>query len=111
MGDLFSSQWILDSEFYNRTYRYVERLFPQPLEYKQNALEVHTRHENYNWQQWLEDEKAMDPIHRFQSRVYNDVYDWVYRNRSTPNYDQPLFINLTGNHDIGYSGDATATYG
>lgn len=107
MGDLFSSQWILDSEFYNRTYRYVERLFPQPLEYKQNALEVHARHENYNWQQWLEDEKAMDPIHRFQSRVYNDVYDWVYRNRSTPNYDQPLFINLTGNHDIGYSGDAT----
>ena len=60
MGDLFSSQWILDSEFYNRTYRYVERLFPQPLEYKQNALEVHARHENYNWQQWLEDEKAMD---------------------------------------------------
>ncbi|EMG45343.1 hypothetical protein G210_4487 [Candida maltosa Xu316] len=107
MGDLFSSQWILDSEFYNRTYRYVERLFPQPEEYKQNVLSIHSEHKNYDWQAWMRKEQALDPNVRFQSRVYNDVYDWIHRERSTPNYDQPLFINLTGNHDIGYSGDAT----
>ncbi|KAI5953176.1 hypothetical protein KGF54_002547 [Candida jiufengensis] len=107
MGDLFSSQWILDSEFYNRTYRYVERLFTQDLEYKKHVLETHSNHKDYDWKQWLENEMAMDPIARFESRVYNDVYDWVYQNRSIPNYKNPLFINLTGNHDIGYSGDAT----
>ncbi|KAI5959509.1 uncharacterized protein KGF55_005337 [Candida pseudojiufengensis] len=107
MGDLFSSQWILDTEFYNRTLRYVERLFPQDYEYKRNVIETHSKHEDYNWNLWLENETKMDPLDRFNSRVYNDVYDWVYQDRKTPNFDNPLFINLTGNHDIGYSGDAT----
>ena len=107
MGDLFSSQWILDSEFYNRTYRFVERLFPRDQEYKQHVLHVHAKHEDYDWNRWLNDEKLMDPLHRFQSRVYNDVYDWVHQDRHVPNFENPLFINLTGNHDIGYSGDAT----
>ncbi|KAI3402568.2 hypothetical protein KGF56_004660 [Candida oxycetoniae] len=107
MGDLFSSQWILDSEFYNRTYRYVERLFPQGYDYKQHVLETHQKHENYDWNKWLLDEKKMDPVARYNSRVYEDVYDWIYRDRKTPNLENPLFINLTGNHDIGYSGDAT----
>lgn len=108
MGDLFSSQWIYDSEFYNRTYRFVERLFPRPLEYKQNAIETHQKHEDYDWVRFLEDENAMDPLHRFNSRVYNDVYDWFKPyNDQSPDFENPLFINLTGNHDIGYSGDAT----
>ncbi|KAK6455827.1 calcineurin-like phosphoesterase-domain-containing protein [Scheffersomyces xylosifermentans] len=107
MGDLFSSQWILDSEFYNRTNRFADRLFPRPLEYKRNVVETFQKHENYNWQKWLEDENALDPLERFQSRVYNDVYDWFNESEKYPNFENPLFINLTGNHDIGYSGDAT----
>lgn len=107
MGDLFSSQWIYDTEFYNRTLRYVERLFTRPLEYKKQVLDTHKHHHDYDWVGWLQREQLMDPKARFDSRVYNDVYDWVYPERKHPNYDVPLFINLTGNHDIGYSGDAT----
>lgn len=107
MGDHFSSQWILDSEFYNRTYRYVERLFTRDKEYKQNVLDTYQRHENYDWNRWLEDEMAMDPMHRFESRVYENVYDWIHPETTEANFQNPLFINLTGNHDIGYSGDAT----
>lgn len=108
MGDLFSSQWIYDSEFYNRTYRFVERLFPRPIEFKRNAIETHQKHQDYDWNKYLEDEVAMDPLDRFNSRVYNDVYDWFKPfNGQSPDYQNPLFINLTGNHDIGYSGDAT----
>ncbi|ODV81486.1 uncharacterized protein CANTADRAFT_45349 [Suhomyces tanzawaensis NRRL Y-17324] len=107
MGDLFSSQWILDSEFYNRTNRFVERLFPRPIEYKRNVKETHAKHENYDWNQWLSQEVEMDPKHRYDSRVYADVYDWFFPENKFPNYENPLFINLTGNHDIGYSGDAT----
>lgn len=107
MGDLFSSQWILDSEFYNRTLRFVERLFPRSLEYKKTVLDTHSKHENYDWRRWLGEEVRMDPGHRFKSRVYNNVYDWIYPHNQYPNYHDPLFVNLTGNHDIGYSGDAT----
>lgn len=107
MGDLFSSQWILDSEFYNRSLRFVERLFPRSLEYKKTVIDTHSKHENYDWRGWLNQEVNMDPFHRFKSRVYLNVYDWVYPGNQYPNYENPLFINLTGNHDIGYSGDAT----
>lgn len=107
MGDLFSSQWIFDSEFYNRTYRFVERLFPRPLDYKKNVIDTWSKHENYDWPNFMENEHAMDPIHRFNSRVYNDLYDWFNKDEKFPNFENPLFINLTGNHDIGYSGDAT----
>lgn len=107
MGDQFLSQWIYDLEFYNRTRRFVERLFPRDPLYKQTALDVWARHQDNDWVTWLNDEQAMDPAHRFQSRLYHDVYDWVHMGRPGPNFDNPLFINLTGNHDIGYSGDAT----
>lgn len=107
MGDQFLSQWIYDTEFYNRTLRFVERLFPQPDKYKQNVVETWARHEDYDWRRFLEDENAMDPDHRFNSRAYRDVYDWTNLSRHLPNFDMPMFINLTGNHDIGYSGDAT----
>lgn len=107
MGDLFSSQWISDSEFFNRTYRYVERLFPRPLEYKQTVIDTYDSHQDLDWINWMYQEKELDPLARFQSRVYNEVYDWVHPNHTLPNFENPLFINLTGNHDIGYSGDAT----
>ncbi|RLV91009.1 Protein TED1 [Spathaspora sp. JA1] len=107
MGDQFSSQWILDSEFYNRTYRFVERLFSRPLEYKQTVIDTYKDHTSVDWNQWLEQERALDPSVRFASRTYQDVYDWVKPQNKFPNFENPLFINLTGNHDIGYSGDAT----
>lgn len=107
MGDQFSSQWILDSEFYNRSKRFVERLFPRDSPYKQTVIDTFNKHQDYDWELWRSQELSMDPKHRFESRVYNDVYDWTDINRNTANFDNPLFINLTGNHDIGYSGDAT----
>lgn len=107
MGDLFSSQWIYDSEFYNRTYRYVERIFTRPLEFKENALETYYKHEDYDWHKWLNQEVNLDPDVRFNSRVYNDVYDWYHPEAQYPSLKEPLYVNLTGNHDIGYSGDAT----
>lgn len=107
MGDMFLLQWILDSEFYNRTRRFALRLFDRPLEYKQNVMETHQKHEDYDWLGYMEREHEMDPADRYQSRVYHDMYDWVHPNRTSPNFENPLFINLTGNHDIGYSGDAT----
>lgn len=53
MGDLFSSQWIDDTEFYSRAERYKQRIFT-------------------GWDQ-----------------------------------SHPLFINISGNHDIGYAGEMT----
>lgn len=107
MGDQFSSQWILDSEFYNRTYRFVERLFPRDPLYKQTVIDTWKKHQDYDWETWLDLEQQMDPAHRFKTRTYYDVYDWYNPETKEPNFNNPLFINLTGNHDIGYSGDAT----
>lgn len=107
MGDQFSSQWILDSEFYNRTYRFVERLFPRDDLYKLTVIDTWKKHENYDWETYMDQEHAMDPDHRFNTRAYYDVYDWYKPESHQPNFENPLFINLTGNHDIGYSGDAT----
>lgn len=106
MGDQFSSQWIADSEFYNRTYRFVERLFPRSPEYKKTVVDTWKHHQDYDWSLWLQKEQEMAPDHRFKSRTYYDTYDWYFPD-TDPNFDNPLFINLTGNHDIGYSGDAT----
>lgn len=107
MGDQFSSQWILDLEFYNRTYRFVERLFPRDPVYKQTVIDAWKNHKDYDWLSWFNSEVSMDPGARFDSRRYKDVYDWQYPETKKPNVDNPLFINLTGNHDVGYSGDAT----
>lgn len=107
MGDQFSSQWIADSEFYNRTYRFVERLFTRDSEYKQTVLDTWRKHEDYDWWTWLQEEQQLSDAERFAGRSYTDIYDWCHPDRAEPNFDNPLFINLTGNHDIGYSGDAT----
>ncbi|GEQ68441.1 hypothetical protein JCM33374_g2109 [Metschnikowia sp. JCM 33374] len=107
MGDQFSSQWIYDSEFYNRTRRFVERLFPRDTPYKQTVIETWQKHQDYDWVTWSDKEKVMDPQDRFLSRNYHDTYDWYFPENHQPNFENPLFINLTGNHDVGYSGDAT----
>ncbi|RKP32977.1 hypothetical protein METBISCDRAFT_25173 [Metschnikowia bicuspidata] len=107
MGDQFLSQWILDSEFYNRTYRFVERIFPRDAEYKRTVVETWAKHEDYDWWQWLRNEQGLSAEERFRTRVYDDMYDWYFPERKVANHENPLFINLTGNHDVGYSGDTT----
>lgn len=105
LGDLFSSQWISDSEFFNRTRRYVTRLFDQPDEQREYAINIVDQHVDIDWRKFLEETKATE-LKDFEFG-YSDVYDWC-----TPNYvkrfaNEPLFLNVSGNHDIGYSGDAT----
>lgn len=105
LGDLFSSQWIGDSEFFNRTRRYVTRLYDQPDEHRKYVLDFINENEQVDWVKFL-DEKKAKKINDLEFG-YNDVYDW-----NTPNYikkfdNEPLFLNVSGNHDIGYSGDAT----
>lgn len=107
MGDQFLLQWIYDLEFYNRTRRFVERLFPRAPLYKQTVLDTWRHHHDYDWIGWMDRERTLTPEARFASRLYRDTYDWYVPERSGPNWENPLFINLTGNHDIGYSGDAT----
>lgn len=104
LGDLFSSQWIGDSEFLNRTKRYVTRLFDQPDEQRAYVMDFIKENDLVDWQSFLHETKEKD-IKEFEFG-YSDVYDW-----NTPDYskrmDEPLFLNVSGNHDIGYSGDAT----
>jgi hypothetical protein len=105
LGDLFSSQWIGDSEFFNRTRRYVTRLFDQPDEQREYVLNFMKENDSVDWNAFLHDTKSKS-IHDLEFG-FSDVYDW-----NTPNYvkrfeNEPLFLNVSGNHDIGYSGDAT----
>lgn len=55
MGDLFSSQWIGDSEFHNRTKRYISRIFkrdPTSIEnIKQQNLDEKGQYKA-NWPEW-----------------------------------------------------------
>ncbi|SCU81524.1 LANO_0B03400g1_1 [Lachancea nothofagi CBS 11611] len=105
MGDLFSSQWIGDSEFYNRTMRYTSRIFKRNTSQLENKRkESHDSDGQYiiKWYDFADDLNA-----RLQKEPkdfdfgYEDVHSWE------PANEDYLFINLTGNHDIGYSGDAT----
>jgi len=105
LGDLFSSQWIGDSEFFNRTKRYVTRLYDQPDKHREYVLNFISENDAVDWMKFLEDKKSIKTTDlKFG---YENVYDW-----NTPNYEkffvnEPLFLNVSGNHDIGYSGDAT----
>ncbi|KAL6927830.1 hypothetical protein ACO0SA_004453 [Hanseniaspora valbyensis] len=113
MGDLFSSQWIPDDEFYNRTERYINRVFPgaipSSLERVRDLKKKFVNPDdgiNYktDWITFsdgkirtLRKEEGFPP---FKFDYGSDVYKW--------NENDPfLFINMTGNHDIGYSGDMT----
>lgn len=105
LGDLFSSQWIGDSEFFNRTRRYVTRLFDQPDKEREYVLDFIKENERVDWMEFLNEKKAID-IHDLEFG-YSDVYDWNTEDYSQLFENEPLFLNVSGNHDIGYSGDAT----
>ncbi|CDO94291.1 unnamed protein product [Kluyveromyces dobzhanskii CBS 2104] len=105
MGDLFSSQWIGDSEFFNRTVRYTKRLFNRDVKWLYDLQEEsHAEDGTYaaDWKEWADNlnriREAGSPMNI--SYGYENVYNWT----ASENY---LFINISGNHDIGYSGDAT----
>lgn len=103
LGDLVSSQWIPDSEFYNRTKRYATRIFRRDLTPIENSL--NRSHDSWNryvspvdeWMAnffkiWKNDSKPFE-------FGYSDLYSWDHKREDF------LFLNLTGNHDIGYAGD------
>lgn len=105
MGDLFSSQWIGDGEFFNRTVRYTQRLFKRDAQWLQDIKSKNVDEQGLykvDWSKFGDDfairssEKPMT----FEFG-YDDVYSW------SPEKEDLLFINITGNHDVGYSGDAT----
>ncbi|CCK69930.1 Ted1p KNAG_0D01790 [Huiozyma naganishii CBS 8797] len=103
MGDLFSSQWIGDSEFYNRTRRYVSRLFHRdttPLEAIQRENHDEDGLYKVDWDAWGKQFEREAQNNTFQFG-FQDIHSW------DPQRDEFLMVNLTGNHDVGYSGDAT----
>lgn len=104
LGDLFSSQWIGDSEFYNRTYRYMDRIFQRDTTEIVNIKENHHDEEGQyktDWKAWGDQFKEYYENNMTFPFGYSDVYSW------NPNQENFLFINISGNHDCGYSGDAT----
>lgn len=105
MGDMFSSQWIGDSEFYNRTKRMLTRLFPRPEAQTVTELDFIKAHKDVDWRahfHWFNEALNEGKFTNPSSYHYSDVRDWTGANLT----DEPLFINITGNHDIGY-GDTT----
>lgn len=103
LGDLFSSQWIPDNEFYNRTKRYMNRIFDRP---SPNITEIQSKNHDelglykVDWQTWG-DRFDLQRKNKTFEFGYNDIYSW------NPDLEEHLFINVTGNHDTGYSGDVT----
>lgn len=104
LGDLFSSQWIGDSEFYNRTYRYMNRIFKRDLTPLTEAKEKNHDDEGQykaDWSTWGDQFSEMYNNNKSFPFGYSDVHSW------DPVKEDFLFINISGNHDCGYSGDAT----
>lgn len=104
MGDLVSSQWIGDSEFFNRTRRMAQRIYTRPRDQAQLEFDFIDTHTDTDW---------MGFYHQFLQDMDHGVYDdpATYHYEDVTNwYDsesqEPLFLNVTGNHDVGY-GDAT----
>ncbi|EDO16140.1 hypothetical protein Kpol_1070p23 [Vanderwaltozyma polyspora DSM 70294] len=105
VGDLFSSQWINDSEFYRRTVRYATNIFNRDInsitEIRKNNLDENGDYK-CNWESWGQEyHRKLESNLTIDDYRYENVYTW---DKTKDNY---LFINLTGNHDIGYSGDTT----
>lgn len=103
MGDLVSSQWTGDSEFYNRTRRILTRSFKRPIDQCLSELEYIEKHENTDWYNYMEtfnERLANGYFATSEAYEFKDVYNW------NNGKSKPLFLNVTGNHDIGY-GDTT----
>ena len=99
MGDLFSSQWIGDSEFFNRMVRYTKRLFKRDVKWlKDIEKESHAEDGTYkvDWVSWADNLNTVREAGRPMGFDfgYENVYNWTEA-------DDYLFINVTGNHDIG----------
>lgn len=112
MGDLVSSQWIGDSEFYNRTRRIIQRSFPRPESQCAAELEHVNKHIDMDWIKYMDEFRENQSSGKFKTREFyefKDVYDWyngTFIDPKTGSNTEPLFFNITGNHDIGY-GDTT----
>ncbi|KAH3666496.1 hypothetical protein OGAPHI_003492 [Ogataea philodendri] len=105
LGDLFSSQWIADSEFYNRTRRYMTRLFPRPAEQTFLELDFIAEHKDIDWvthMNWFQKSLEEGLFRNPDFYHYENIRDWTSANLT----DEPLMVNVSGNHDIGY-GDTT----
>lgn len=101
MGDLFSSQWILDREYFNRSRRYIKRLFNRPHEHSADILDFINNNDLCEWTAFMDWFQQQHALGAFEFG-YEDVYDWT----DSGLIDEPLFINISGNHDIG-NGDIT----
>ena len=113
MGDLFSSQWIGDSEFHNRTKRYISRIFkrdPTSIEnIKQQNLDEKGQYKA-NWPEWGDRfNEILDNVKENEADNQELSFGFGYENIHSwnPDLEDFLIINITGNHDVGYSGDAT----
>ncbi|KAH3686184.1 hypothetical protein WICPIJ_002839 [Wickerhamomyces pijperi] len=106
LGDLFSSQWIGDSEFFNRTRRYISRLYNLPEEQQAPLLNYMKENERVDWASHAHELKSKD-LKDWDDWGFEEVYDWTTENFAKRLSKVPLLLNVSGNHDIGYSGDAT----
>ncbi|QPG74836.1 hypothetical protein FOA43_002172 [Brettanomyces nanus] len=106
LGDLISCNWVSDSEYFNRTERYANRLFPRPDSVRPDSpsaidlLERRGIRNQSSYEKWFHN--------ALKSNIFDDSY-FGYEDLNSWSNDssEPLFINTTGNHDIGYSGEMT----
>ncbi|VEU22455.1 DEKNAAC103330 [Brettanomyces naardenensis] len=107
LGDLISCNWVSDSEYFNRTKRYSTRIFPRPeAPYPSNpeAIDILADQQGINdldsYVSWYKQSLQEGLFSTDAYYHYQDVANWS-NDRSL----QPLFINTTGNHDVGYGGE------
>ncbi|AET39427.1 Ted1p Ecym_4371 [Eremothecium cymbalariae DBVPG len=103
MGDIFSSQWISDSEFFNRTMRFTHRVLGRDTE---ELEEIQKKNNDSGLYQvdWHEHGR----LFKNRSNEKPMAFNWHYQDAwAWTDEDEYLLINITGNHDVGYSGDAT----
>ncbi|CAI2039528.1 hypothetical protein SEUBUCD646_0I01330 [Saccharomyces eubayanus] len=113
MGDLFSSQWIGDSEFHNRTQRYISRIFKRDPAFIERVKTENLDEDGQykaNWSKWGDRFNEILSTAQQNDTANEDLtFGFEYENIQSwnPDLEDFLFINITGNHDVGYSGDAT----
>ncbi len=105
LGDLISSQWIDDEEYFKRARRLMTRLYPQPGDINTELIKDTYTMKSIDWKSYAESILSEEN----PQYGYENVYSWKQTSISQNRFssDFPLFINITGNHDIGYSGDTT----
>ena len=85
LGDLLGSQWIDDTEFEARTWRFWHRIFPEYSKIEEGDMQMKDRYGGVMGKK----------IHKLGAKD-EEAEKWTKR-----------LINLPGNHDIGYGGDIT----